>query len=147
MPIKTREIAMSIVDFMPLFNDKLDSLFSSAKEVPGGLTKSQGQTLMFLRRRPGRTASDLGEALGMTKASLTGILNALEAKDLVRRAEDFEDRRKSKLALTTSGKKTCDAIANYFDKALEASIASLSMPNREALARHLRALTEILAKL
>jgi DNA-binding MarR family transcriptional regulator len=146
MPIAIRDIALSIVDFMPLFNDKLDSLFSSAKEVPGGLTKSQGQTLMFLRRSPERTATDLGEALGMTKASLSGILDALEAKDLLRRTADIEDRRKSRLALTASGKKTCDAIARYFDRALEASIASLSMPNREALARHLLAVTEILKK-
>jgi DNA-binding MarR family transcriptional regulator len=147
MPIKTRDIAISIVDFMPLFNDRLNSLFSSAKEVPGGLTKSQGQTLMFLRRSPRRTATDLGEALGMTKASLTGILDALEAKGFVRRTADIEDRRKSRLALTASGMKTCDAIAGYFDRALEARIGPLSMPDREALAGHLRAATEILAKI
>jgi DNA-binding MarR family transcriptional regulator len=147
MPINTHEVAISIVDFMPMFNDKLASLFSPTQEVPGGLTRSQGITLMLLRRNPGQTATDLGEALGLTKASLTGILDALEAKNFVRRTADGTDRRKSRLALTVSGKKTCDAIAGKFDKALEASIAPLSMPDREALARHLQAATEILGKI
>jgi DNA-binding MarR family transcriptional regulator len=147
MLIAIHDIAISIVDFTPMFNDKLASLFSSAKELPGGLTKSQGKTLMFLRRNPERTATDLGQALGMTKASLTGILDALEAKDFVRRNAYEDDRRKSRLTLTTSGNKSCDVIAEYFDRALEASIAPLSMPDREALVRHLRAATEILEKI
>jgi DNA-binding MarR family transcriptional regulator len=147
MPTKTRDLAISIVDFMPLFNDRIASLFTPAKEVVLGLTKSQGRTLMLLHRNPGRTATELGEALGRTKASLTGVLDALAARGLVRRTADTEDRRKSRLVLTLSGKKACDTLAGEFDKALETSIATLSASDREALARHLRAVTEILAKI
>jgi DNA-binding MarR family transcriptional regulator len=141
------DVAKSLVDFMPHFNDKLASLFPPSTRAIGTLSKSQVRVLMLLRKRSGQTATELGEGLNMTKASLTGILDELESKGLAERSADPEDRRKFRLGLTGSGRKTADAIARELDKVLEARIAPLSARDRVALARHLAAATDILAKL
>jgi MarR family transcriptional regulator, negative regulator of the multidrug operon emrRAB len=142
-----RNVAESITDFMPHYNDKLASLFPPSPETTGKLTKSQVRVLMLLRKRPGQTATDLGEGLNMTKASLTGILDELESRGLAERAIDPEDRRKYRLDLTGSGRKAAETIAREFEKALEARIAPLSAKDREAFARHLGAVSRLLAKL
>jgi DNA-binding MarR family transcriptional regulator len=141
------EVAKSIFGFLPLFNDKVASLLPPSPETIGTLKKSQVRVLMLLRKLSGQTATRLGEGIGMTKASLTGILDELESRGLAERSADPEDRRKSRLSLTGSGRKVADSIAREFEKALEARIAPLSAGDRAALARHLAAATEILAKL
>jgi DNA-binding MarR family transcriptional regulator len=140
-------VAEALAGFMPHYNDKLASLFPPSKEAVAALTKSGVRVLMLLRKRSGQTATELGEGLNMTKASLTGILDELEEKGLAERKTDPADRRKLRLSLTGSGRKTANAIAREFDKVLETRIAPLPSKDREALARHLAAATEILAKL
>jgi DNA-binding MarR family transcriptional regulator len=141
------EVAESLVGFMPQFNDKILSLFPPSPEVAKVFSKSQVRVLMLLRKRSGQTATELGEGLGMTKASLTGILDELESKGLARRTADPEDRRKLRVGLSGPGKKAADSIARALEGALGERIAPLSAEDRRALARHLGALTIILAKL
>lgn len=141
-------IAKSIVDFMPQFNDKINSLFPLPRpSAVDSLTKSQVRVLMLVSERPGQTATELGDGLGMTKANLTGILDELESKGLAERAADPKDRRKFRVGLTAPGRKKAEAIAREFDKVLESRIAPLSEKERLAFASHMSALTELLTKL
>jgi DNA-binding MarR family transcriptional regulator len=103
--------------------------------------------LMLLKDRPGQTATELGEGLNMTKASLTGILDELELKKLVRREADAEDRRKSRLSLTDKGRKSAEALSGELQALLAARLAPLAEAEREALARHLSAAQALLSKL
>jgi DNA-binding MarR family transcriptional regulator len=147
MRSSARDVATALVEFMPRFNDKLASLFPSRAEAVESLTKSQVRVLMLLGKRSGATATELGEGLNMTKANLTGILDELEAKGLAQRATDPKDRRKSLLDLTARGRKTADAIALEFEKALEARIGPLTDQDRAALARSLAAASAILDRI
>lgn len=141
------EVAKSVVDFMPQFADKILSLFPLSPEAVGSLTKSQVRVLMLLREGTGRTATELGEGLGMTKASLTGIVDELESRGLAQRTADADDRRKQRIDLSAPGRKLANAIGEEFEKVLEARIAPLSEKDRAALSRHLAAATEMLKKL
>ena len=141
-----RGLADSIADFSMAYNDKLASLFSPRKKERA-LTRSQVMALMLLARRPGQTATELGENLNMTKASLTGILDALEAGNLARRTADEADRRKSLIALTKMGESMAEGIGREFEAALAERIAPLSAGDREGLRRSLAEAASILAKL
>jgi len=52
---------------------------------------------------PGLTCTELSEATLVTKGTLTGVLDRLEAKHLIRRDAVSGDRRRVKIRLTETG--------------------------------------------
>lgn len=67
------------------------------------LTPSQFDVIATLGDTDGMTCSDLSEATLVTKGTLTGVLDRLEAKDLIRRETISADRRSTKVRLTAKG--------------------------------------------
>jgi DNA-binding MarR family transcriptional regulator len=147
MSIELSNVAESLADFLPLFNDRLASLFKPPRKKVEGLTKNQAMVIMLLRRAPGQTATELGKSLNMTNAGLTALLDYLEERRLVRRLTDSGDRRKMLLRLTERGARAASTMAREFDAVLGARIAPLSSADRRALVGHLDALRLILTKL
>ncbi len=90
------------------------------------LTPSQFDVIATVGDTEGLTCSELSEATLVTKGTLTGVLDRLEAKDLIRRDTVAEDRRCTKIRLTGKGealfRKTFAAHAAflrpYFERAL-----------------------------
>jgi MarR family transcriptional regulator, negative regulator of the multidrug operon emrRAB len=146
-PIEKKDIAKAILQFEEQFNEKISPLFTPLREKGFTLTKSQAKVLFMLLHRPDQTATELGEALGKTKASLTGILDALEGANLAKRNCDSEDRRRSRVSLTPAGRKFCEAKSRGMDARVEARFSSFSEDERAALVRHFREATALLAKL
>lgn len=73
------------------FWQKLDEL---------GMTFMQAQVLRFVLRNEGCLMKDVAEEFRVTLAAITGIADRLEEKGLLKRTEDPEDRRASRLKLT-----------------------------------------------
>ncbi len=71
-----------------------------------GLQPVQWQALQYLERanRFSRTPTGLTAWLGQTKGSVSQTIMALEAKGLVRRQDDPQDRRVVRLELTQAGR-------------------------------------------
>jgi MarR family transcriptional regulator, 2-MHQ and catechol-resistance regulon repressor len=67
------------------------------------LTPPQFDIVATLGNTPGMSFKDLGEKTLTTKGTLTGIIDRLEAKGLVRRTIRAEDRRSMTVQLTTKG--------------------------------------------
>ena len=65
-----------------------------------GLTRSQWWVLNHLYRRDGVTQTELAETLEIEKPTLGRLLDRLEAKGWVRRADDAADRRAWRVYLT-----------------------------------------------
>jgi DNA-binding MarR family transcriptional regulator len=145
--VAIREIAESIFEFEQQFNDKIATLVVPARIEELALTRSQFKVLVYLVLGPGRTATELGEAMGMTKASLTGIFDALEAEGLATRTTDLEDRRKVRLLITDKGRNFCETKMLEFEGRLGERIAPLSEADRAELARCLAGAASILKKL
>jgi len=61
------------------------------------------QVLVLVRSRQWGTQSQLAEAMGITGATLTHHLNALETQGLVRRWREADDRRVQQVELTAGG--------------------------------------------
>jgi len=78
--------------------DRSSGLFSL------NLTIQQLRVLMLLFAEGGMSAHKLAEAVGVSLATLTGIVDRLEARALVHRSLDPHDRRVRRIDLTTEGR-------------------------------------------
>jgi len=140
-----RDLGEAIIDFEEQYNDKLTSIFTPARGKDISLTKMQVKTLFILYHRLAQTPSTLGESLGMCKASLTGIIDALEASGLVKRTDDKEDRRRCLITLTDTGKSLCKKKITEFENKLERRFAPLSEDQRLEFERSLKTITALLS--
>jgi len=76
--------------------------FERAMAEAGG-SASTWQVLLLVRSQQWRTQSRMANAMGITGATLTHHLNALEDKGLVHRWRESDNRRVQHVALTTDG--------------------------------------------
>lgn len=79
--------------------------YSDAQIRQMGLTSSQFDIISTLGNTPGMTFNKLAEKTLTTKGELTGIIDRLEKKGLVRREVPKEDRRSFLAVLTPAGEK------------------------------------------
>lgn len=93
---------------------------------PLGLTRSQARALACVTRYPGITQVDLGEYLGVGRMATSGLLDRMEAKDLVSRAEDPSDLRVKRVFLTKSAKKLLPDVQKIADVLYNCSMASIN---------------------
>jgi len=70
-----------------------------------GLTSSQFDIIATLGNTNGMSFKDLGEKTLITKGTLTGVVDRLEAKALVRRVSSTSDGRSQMVQLTKAGEK------------------------------------------
>ncbi|MFF9819352.1 MarR family winged helix-turn-helix transcriptional regulator [Streptomyces sp. NPDC014006] len=73
------------------------------------LTASQGKTLTVLRRGPS-SMSTLATTLTCDASNMTGIVDRLEKRGLVRREPSASDRRVKNVVLTAEGERVIDVI-------------------------------------
>ncbi|WP_327070544.1 MarR family transcriptional regulator [Kitasatospora sp. NBC_01250] len=97
-----------------------------------GLTLMQGKTLSLLREpRPMRTLADL---LACDASNVTGIVDRLEARGLVRREVDPADRRIKNVLLTEEGEQAVREIRAELVSGLT-GLEQLDEADRHALQR------------
>lgn len=77
-----------------------------------GLSQARFRLLLQLRRAGpgGLHPMQLAEALGVERATITGLLNGVELAGLARRRPCAEDRRSVMVELTPAGRRLIDAI-------------------------------------
>ena len=75
-----------------------------------GLTPCQFDIIATLGNTPGMTFKELGEKTLITKGTLTGIVDRLEDKGLVRRVAQVEDRRSTVVQLTSLGEREFERV-------------------------------------
>lgn len=92
------------------------------------LTPSQFDVIATLGGTDGMTCSELSAATLVTKGTLTGVLDRLEAKGFVQRDEVEADRRRTKIRLTEKGQ-------SLFEKIFPAHAAFLRPFFEQALNR------------
>ncbi|MEV4919628.1 MarR family transcriptional regulator [Streptomyces tirandamycinicus] len=73
------------------------------------LTASQGKALTVLRRGPAAMRA-LAETMACDASNVTGIVDRLEKRGLVRREAGASDRRVKNVVLTAEGERVTDAI-------------------------------------
>lgn len=75
-------------------NSNAAVMFHSAIGERMGLGMTEEKTLDLLQRLGPLTAGEIGQQTGLAPASVSGLIDRLEAKWLVRRVRDVKDRRR-----------------------------------------------------
>ena len=98
-----------------------------------GLSLSGFNAMVIIRQAPqGVNPREIADRLLVTRAAVTAILDALEAKGLIRRAPSGADGRMTLIAITPAGKRLLDSILpEHF--AAERAMASVLGANEKEL--------------
>jgi DNA-binding MarR family transcriptional regulator len=78
--------------------------------LAANLTMPQLKILLILSLREGASGQELTGVMGVSLATITGIIDRLVAQDLVTRREDPRDRRVRRVELTPAGQELIDGI-------------------------------------
>jgi DNA-binding MarR family transcriptional regulator len=124
---------------------------SHAKHVRGhyGLSSSRVKLLLLLsdsgarRLRP----ADLAERAGLSRATVTRLIDGLARDGLVARRADAEDGRAKRVELTAGGRRLLQRIAPRHARRLEALTRHLTEDDRRQLRRLLERLRAAMAAL
>jgi len=117
---------------------------ATAKNFAGhGLDPGEFDVVGTLRRggAPFRmSAGELGRALMITSGSVTNRVDGLEARELIRRVDDPDDRRGVLIELTPKGLRLVDAVLENHVETERQLLEALTLPQQTQLADLLRRL-------
>lgn len=110
--------------------------------VPGTeITQRMAEILQLLAVNGPLTLGELAENWGLGKATVTEVVDRIEAKALVARFRDDRDRRRVFLALTGEGEKAVRALGEVLeDSSLRKALRAMDPDDRTALVQGLEAL-------
>jgi DNA-binding MarR family transcriptional regulator len=78
-----------------------DLLCASADDIArSGLTGPQVSVMAHLVMNGPATVTELGRELGISHSTVSGIVDRLQARDLVQRVQDDADRRYTRISIT-----------------------------------------------
>jgi MarR family transcriptional regulator for hemolysin len=100
---------------------------------PLGVTRSQWWVLAYLSRYDGMIQSDLADVLDLGKAALGGLVDRLEATELIERRLDTIDRRAKRIHLTTKGAQMVKKMRQLSHEMSERILMGLDIDERQRL--------------
>jgi MarR family 2-MHQ and catechol resistance regulon transcriptional repressor len=136
--------------FLPLLRElsgtyQAFEVYSSAHVRSLGLTPAQFDIVATLGNTPGMTTRELGEKTLITKGTLTGVVDRLADKKLVRRVALPSDGRCQIVQLTKQGEKLFARVFPAHLAHMERAFARLSQKELNAMTESLRRLRGMLA--
>src|SRR5207248_10458378 len=106
------------------------------------LTYAQGQVLFHVAAHRGCHMGDVGKAFAVTLPAVTHLVDRLEQKGFITRADDPADRRAYVLDVTRAGSALVDELHAMRLRSLESVLARMSANDRTRVVRGLEALVE-----
>jgi DNA-binding MarR family transcriptional regulator len=136
--------------FLPLLRELSETyhafeVYSSAHVRTLGLTPAQFDIVATLGNTQGMTTRQLGEKTLITKGTLTGVVDRLSNKNLVRRVALPSDGRCQIVQLTARGEKLFARIFPAHLEHMERAFAQLSQKELNGMTESLRRLRGVLA--
>lgn len=134
--------------FLPLMRELVGAYQAFASYDAAGyrdsdLTVPQADVIFTLGNTDGLTLGEIGERTLITKGTLTGVIDRLEDKGLVRRYACREDRRCTRARLTRRGKAVFTREFPRQVRYLKARFDKLSTAEQADALRTLRTLREL----
>ena len=100
---------------------------------PFGLTPFHWVVLCCLWEEDGLATSSISEKLQQVGGTLTGVLDRMVERDLVRRERDTHDRRVWRIWLTETGQNLQEVLPPIGVEIRETAMQGMSIPERELL--------------
>jgi DNA-binding MarR family transcriptional regulator len=110
---------------------------------PGELTHAQLRALFALGREQAMTAGQLARSADLNPATITGLLDQLEAAEVVQRHRSSEDRRICNVSLTDKGSQLLERKRTAWQSLWDERFADISDQELAAVARVIDQITEI----
>lgn len=106
------------------------------------LTYAQSQVLFYAADHAGCHMGDVGKAFGVTLPAVTHIVDRLEEKDFLRRADDPVDRRAYVLELTRAGRALVAELHGLQMRGVEGVLRRMALEDRQRVIKGLEALVD-----
>jgi MarR family transcriptional regulator, transcriptional regulator for hemolysin len=119
-------------------------LWQRASELD--LTYAQSQVLFHVADNAGCHMGDVAKAFGVTLPAITHIVDRLEEKQFLTRADDPADRRVYVLELTRAGRALVQELHGLQMRGVEAVLRRMSAEDRQRVIRGLEALVDAAAE-
>lgn len=103
------------------------------EESGNGITADQFRLLTHLWKQDGITQQALALLLGRDRASVTRMVDILEAQNLLKRMADKNDRRVKRIVLTREGKLLKTKAYKAAEKSLEVALKGFSKTEQNQL--------------
>jgi DNA-binding MarR family transcriptional regulator len=107
-----------------------------------GVTGAQRLALRIIGRFPGLTQGRLAELLHLHPSTVTGILERLDTRGLIRRWSDPRDARRALSGLTPAGRQVDEVHEGTIEEAVRRALARLSPQQIDAAQAVFTALSE-----
>ena len=117
--------------------------YDAAGYRDAGLTPSQADVIFTLGNTAGMTFKEISEWTLITKGTLTGVVDRLERKDLVKRVASTDDRRSTRVVLTHQGEKVFEEQFPRQVRYLQERFGRLSRSEKQEAERLLRRIKEL----
>jgi DNA-binding MarR family transcriptional regulator len=133
-----------VLDFMRLMwaiNHGLDRA-SRGMQAKFGVTGPQRLVLRIVGTFPGLSAGDLARTLHVHPSTLTGILQRLEGRRLLRRLTDPSDARRVQLEITARGKRLTVPSVGTVESAIKRLMSTWTDSELNVTRRTLTAIAE-----
>ena len=128
------------LSIIPALHRATHAVAISLEKAPKlGLSQAEAHILSQLLSEGDSTISALHSAFGHKRSTLTAILDRLEARKLVSRAADPEDRRAVLVHLTAHGKRSAGRALERLEALEHRALRSLTAAERAALRKGLDA--------
>lgn len=117
---------------------RLGRAFTRRRQIDEGephLSMLQLQALMFIRERESCSMSDLATEFRIGLPSATALVDRLVRVDLLSRSEDPNDRRVTRVRLTSAGRERLRQLINREIQETRSLIQQLPAEDREAIVR------------
>lgn len=111
---------------------------------PYGLTPFHWVVLCCLWQEDGLATSSIGDRLQQVGGTLTGVLDRMAERGLIRRERDTQDRRVWRIWLTDSGKELQEVLPPIALELLQETMQGIDSQEQDALSRWI---TQVIANL
>src|SRR5271155_2324088 len=118
----------------------------AASAAKDDLTLQQFSLMGVLSRRGRVPMNALSTELRVSPPNITGVVDRLEAKGLVKRVTDPEDRRKKGIELTEKGETRYERVRTGYSESLQESLDMLTPEEQEILSKLLRKLARMITE-
>lgn len=111
-----------------------------------GLSEGRFAALLLLEQRASVTPAELADQLGVTRATVTGLIAGLEHQGLVARATDASDGRRARLDLTAAGRAAIREVIPVYSRWLGRAMHGVTPADADTFAAVLAQMAENLTR-
>jgi len=139
------ESVSKIIDLTRNFNKSMRHKFHHSIH-DSGFTLPQLSVISMLEKHGEQKVSELSLKMGLSDSTVSGILDRLEQKDIVKRERTKDDRRVVKISLTGKSQKFCKDFRRKKEKYFTQLLKNLSEQEIKDIIKGLEILNHALAE-